>query len=157
MAVTIGAICNSIATTLSAAIGITSSKSYDEITEGIPGTELPRLQVYPDRFGSDPSSATDRATMQAGVQLQEVIVYVDVFARKRSQIAEDMKATVDTLDALIDVLQAQERPPFFGVVATPGGSKHPIKSFKWFWKRANLRYGKQNYMGGRFTITLRVA
>ncbi len=157
MAVTVAALCDGIATTLSAATGIKTTKSYNEITEGIPATECPRLQVYPDGFDPDPGSGTDRNTMSAGIQLQAITIFVDVFARKRSHIHLDMAATVDTLDAIVDVLQAQERPPFFGVVATPAGSKPPIKSFRWTWKRTVLRYGEQRYMGGRFTIVLRIA
>ena len=157
MAVTVAAIIDGITTTLAAATGITSGLSYDELLEGLPGVNLPAIQVYPDSFNPDPGSGTDRTTFQAGVQLQELIVYVDVYARTRSQIAQDMKAVVDTLDSLITVLQAQETPPFFGVLATVPTDKHPIKSFRWSWKRTVFVFGTQKYMGGRFTIILRIA
>lgn len=149
MAVTIAAICDGIATTLSAGAGINTVKSYDELTEGIPGVDCPRLQVYPDSFAPNPGSRTDRLTFKAAIQHQELTVFVDVYARKRSQMALDMEATVDTLDALIDVLEAQEEKPFFSVAA--------IDSFAWVWKRATLVYAGERYAGSRFTITIRIA
>ena len=149
MAVTFAAILDGIATTLSTATGIKTTMSYDELTEGIPGTELPRLQVYPESLGGSPNSDTDRIAFNAGVQFQTFTVYVDVFASKRQHIAQDMAAVVDTLDNIVTELQTQEKPPFFGVSA--------IKSFAWTWKRAVLRYGTINYMGGRFTLVIRIA
>ena len=149
MAVTFAAILDGIATTLSTATGIKTTMSYDQLTEGIPGTDLPRLQVYPESLGGDPNSRTDRSAFNAAMQLQEFVVFVDVFASKRQHIAQDMTAVVDTLDNLVNVLQAEEKPPFFGVSG--------IKSFSWAWKRAVLRYGTITYMGGRFTILTRIA
>ena len=157
MAVTVAAIIDGITTTLAAATGITSGLSYDELLEGVPGVNCPMIQVYPDAFNPDPGSSTDRTTFQAGIQLQEIIIFVDVYARVRSQIAQDMKAAVDTLDNLVTMLQTEEKPPFFGVTATDPTDKYPIKSFRWSWKRAVFVFGSQKYMGGRFTITVRVA
>jgi len=146
MAVTIAAICDGIANTLSATTGIASTKSYDEITEGIPGSECPRLQVYPDALEQGAGVATERMTFSAGVQPMRLTVFVDVFARVRSHIHLDLEAMVATLDNIIDTLQEQERPPFFNV---PG-----IKSFTWSWRRATLRYGDNRYLGGRFTLII---
>lgn len=148
MAVTLGAICYGIEETLSAAPGVQSSTAYDEITEGIPAMDCPRIQVYPDSGTCDRRGDTDRTTFNSGVQQAEVIYLVDLYARVRSQLAEDMKATVDVIDAIIDVLQEQEKPPFFGVDG--------IKSFKWSWKRASLLYAEQRYMGARFTLRIRI-
>jgi len=148
MAVTLMALLDGVETTLSAATGMQSSKSYDELTEGIPGFECPRLQVHPDKGTCDPSGWGDRTTFQAGVQQSVITIYADLYARVRSQLDEDMKATVELIDALIDVLQAQERPPFFGVVG--------IQACNWNWRRASLRYAGEAYMGARFTINLKV-
>jgi hypothetical protein len=148
MAVTLAEICDGIETTLGAASGISSSKSYDELTEGIPAMDCPRLQVHPARGGCDSPGKADRTTFQAGVQQTLVVVYADLYARLRSQLDEDMKATVDETDALIDVLQAQERPPFFGVAG--------IKAFRWEWKRATFSYAEERYMGARFTLNIRI-
>jgi len=148
MAVTIAAICDGIESTLALATGINTGKSYDEITEGVPARDCPRIHVYPDTIGPDDRTRTERTTFQAGLQQLDVSVFVDVYARQRSQLPEDMKAAVTTLDNLITVLQAQEVPPFFGVTG--------IKAFRWSWRRAVFRLGNAKYMGGRFLIVARV-
>lgn len=148
MAVTLGAVCHGIEETLSVAAGVQSSTSYDELTEGVPSLDCPRIQVYPDSGTCDRRGDTDRTAFQSGVQQAEVIFLVDLYARVRSQLAEDMKEAIDVIDAIIDVLQEQERPPFFGIDG--------IKSFKWSWKRATLRYADQLYMGARFTLRIRI-
>lgn len=147
MAITMAAICDGIATTLSTATGIKTTKSYNKVTEGIPGTECPRLQVYPDALNQALSLGTERYTMGAGVQPMDLTVFVDVFARVRSHVHLDIEAVVVTLDNLIDTLQDEEKPPFFGVAG--------IKSFTWTWRRATLLYGSKRYAGGRFTIIVR--
>lgn len=148
MAVTLMALIDGIETTLSAATGMQSSKSYDELTEAIPGLECPRLQVHPDRGTCDPSGWGDRTTFHAGTQQHVIVMYADLYARVRSQLDEDMKKTVELIDALIDVLQAQEDLPFFGVVG--------IKAFNWDWRRASFRYADERYMGARFAINIKV-
>lgn len=148
MSVTIAAICDGIAETLSEATGINSAKSYDEILEGIPAPLCPLLQVYPDEVIANPNQGTERTAFSAGIQQLRLRVFVDHFARKRSHLDRDMRDMVVGLDALIDVLQDQEDPPFFGVSG--------IKSFDWSWRRAVLRYGDSLYTGGRFTLTLTI-
>lgn len=144
MAVTIAAICDGIASTLSTATGITSVKSYDEVTESIPQNVCPRLQVYPDTVDPNPGDDTERQAFQLNMSMLKISIIVDHFARQRSHIDLDNKAVVDGLDAIIDVLQDQTRPPYFGVTQ--------IKAFDWNWKRATLRYGDSWYAGSRFTI-----
>ena len=148
MALTIADICDGIGATLVGATGIESMKSYDELTEGVPSLACLRLHVYPDSVGEDVATFTDRTAFAAGVQQSEILIFVDHYARQRSQMHLDMKATVEGLDALQTVLEAQERKPFFGVTG--------IKSFKWSWKRAALIYGDAVYAGGRFSILVRV-
>jgi len=148
MALTIAAICDGIEETLAEATGIKSTKSYDEIPEGVPSLACPRLHVYPDAVGQDVATNTDRTAFGGGVQQSEVLIFVDHFARQRSQMHLDMKAVVEGLDALMDVIEEQERPPFFGVEG--------IKSFKWSWKRAVLSFSGALYAGGRFSILVRV-
>jgi len=148
MSVTLAQICDGIEATLSAAVGVTTSTSYDELTEGIAPFDCPRLEVYGDRGSSDPSGNTDRTAFNAGVQQVMIVIFADLYARQRSQLGEDVKAVIDLVDALTSVIQAQEKPPFFGVAG--------IKAFSWGWKRAVFRRAGANYVGTRFTITCRV-
>ncbi len=146
--VTIAEICDGIANTLSTASGIKTTKSYDQLSEGIPATDCPRLQVYPDSFVQDVRQATDRTAFSGSIRQSQLTIFVDVYARQRSHLALDVAAMVDTLDSLIDVLEAEERPPFFGVKG--------VRSFRWEWRRAVLRYGDKRYSGGRFTLWLQI-
>ena len=138
-----------ISDTLTAATGIKSVRGYNEITESIPATECPRLQVYPDSLVVDANTGTDRTTFQVGIQQYDLVVFVDHFARPVSHIYLDMIAMVEGLDGITDVLQDQKKPPFFGI--------SDIKSFNgWTWKRMTFRYGDMKYRGGRFTLKLRI-
>ena len=148
MTITLGEMCDGIEAVLSAALGVQSSTSYDELTEGVPAMDCPRVEVYPDAGVSDPSGNTDRFTFSACMQMSVVTIFADLYARQRSQLGEDMKATIDMIDSIIDVIQAQERPPFFGLKG--------IKAFSWRWKRSTFRRADARFVGARFTISCKI-
>lgn len=148
MAVTLAEICNGIEAELSAAVGMQSSTPYDEMTEGIPAMDCPRIEVYPEAGHSDPSGRTDRTTFNACTQQVVVTIYADLYARQRSQLGEDVAAYVGLTDAIIDVIQSQQRPPFFGVAG--------IKAFNWSWRKAVFRRADARYVGARFVIICKV-
>ena len=144
----IGDICDGIEALLSTAIGVRSSTSFDELTEGIPSFDCPRVEVYWDQSVCDPSGGTDRTTFNACVQQSVITIFADLYARQRSQMGEDMKAVVDLVDAIIPVLQAQQKPPFFGIAG--------IRAINWSAKRKVFIRAKGKYVGARFTIKCRV-
>ena len=148
MAVSLVEICEGIEATLSAATGLQSSTPFDEMTEGVASLDCPRLEVYWDSSTCDPSGRTDRTAFNAGVQQTVVVIFADCYARQRSQLGEDMEATTEMADAIVDVLQGQEKPPFFDVVG--------IKAFNWRAKRAGFKRANAQYVGIRFTITCRI-
>ena len=86
--------------------------------------------------------------MNAGVQQSIIAIHSDLYARQRSNLAEDLTETIEMIDSIIDVLQEQEKPPFFGVAA--------IKAFSWSWRRATHIRAGANYAGARFTLLLRI-
>jgi len=145
MAVTIGEICDAIETTLSAAVGLISSQSYDELQEGLPAADLPLIQVYWEGFMMDPWGETDRQTFRGGVRNKPIIIHVDLYATRRSHIGEDMKAVVDGVDALIDVLEEQDTKPYFGLVGLKAFSVDDVV-------RAEFIYGNESYLGARFVL-----
>ena len=148
MAVTLMQICDGIETILSAAVGVQSSTSFDELTEGVPAMDCPRVEVFPDAGVCDPSGTTDRFTFNACTQMTVITIFADLYARQRSQLGEDMKETTEMIDSIIDVLQTQERPPFFGVTG--------IKAFNWRWKRSTFRRADARFVGARFTIQCKI-
>jgi hypothetical protein len=148
MAITLTEMCDGIESVLSTAIGVQSSTSCDELTEGVPAMDCPRVEVYPDAGVCDPSGTTDRLTFSACMQMSVVTIFADLYARQRSQLGEDMKATTEMIDSIIDVLQTQERPPFFGLKG--------IKAFSWRWKRSTFRRADARFVGARFTISCKI-
>lgn len=146
--ITLTEICDGIEAALSVAIGVQSSTSYDELTEGVPAMDCPRVEVYPDAGVCDPSGTTDRLTFSACTQMCVVTIFADLYARQRSQLGEDMKATTEMIDSVINVLQAQEKPPFFGLKG--------IKAFSWRWKRSTFRRADARFVGARFTIQCKI-
>ena len=151
MALSIGDLCDAIEATLATATGLASSTSFDELAEGIAVFDCPRLEVHPGGGSCDPSGNTDRSTFGAGMQMSVVEIYADIYAAHRSHLNDDMKATIDMIDALSDVLQAagQERPPFFA-------GAEGLKACSWSWKRRTWRRSKAWYMGARFTIICKI-
>lgn len=146
--ITLTEICDGIEAALSVAIGVQSSTSYDGLTEGVPAMDCPRVEVYPDAGVCDPSGSTDRLTFSACTQMSVITIFADLYARQRSQLGEDMKAVTEMIDSIINVLQSQERPPFFDLKG--------IKAFSWRWKRSTFRRSDVRFVGARFTITCRI-
>lgn len=150
MAVTLTQLCNGIETTLGAAVGMRTSAIFNELTEGVLSLNCPLLEVYPQAGVCDPSGRTDRTTFQAGVQQSIITIHADLYARQRSNLGEDMGKTIEMVDSIIDILQAQEKPPFFGV------GVRDIKAFSWSWRRAVFNRAGADYAGARFTLLLKV-
>jgi len=148
MAISLMTICEGIETTLSAAVGLQSSTPFDEMTEGVASLDCPRLEVYWDSSVCDPSGSTDRTSFNACIQQTVIVIFADCYARQRSQLGEDMAAITEMTDSIAEVLQVQERPPFFGVDG--------IKAFNWRAKRVGFKRAGAQYVGARFTITCRV-
>jgi hypothetical protein len=146
--ITLTQICDGVEAVLGAAIGVQSSTSFDELTEGIVAMDCPRIEVFPDAGTCDPSGTTDRTTFNACTQMCVVTIFADLYARQRSQLGEDMKATTEMIDSIIDALQTQEKPPFFGL--------RGIKAFSWRWKRSTFRRADARYVGARFTLQCKI-
>lgn len=148
MSITTGQILDAIEATLSTAPTLARSMTYDELTEGI--SDTPLLQVYPEAGDQDPSGNSDRTTFKAGVRQTNLTINCDYYAQQRKHIGEDMAALVDGIDAMTTIFEAQDTKPYFGLDG--------IKAFHWSWQRVTFDYGDAaiNYVGARFTLTIRV-
>lgn len=143
---TIASICQNIADELADLTGFKAVSDYSEITESIPPTDLPLLQVYPEAYDPDPARPTERTAFQGNVKWQRLVVHLDHYPQQRSQMGEDFSAMVEGLDTIEQALSNQQTPPFF---STSG-----IKSFDWSWSRKIFRYSTSLYVGGRFVLVL---
>lgn len=133
---------------LGTAAGITRSQTYDELGEG--AQDLPMLQVYPQSSDCDVTNAgTERTTFGKGVNQKERIIIADLVVTQRKHIAQDMGRLVGMIDAMEAVLNTQWTGKF-GLT--------DIKAHHWSWERVVYTYGdpQLNYVGARFTITLRI-
>lgn len=120
----------------------------EQIKENI--VDAPTLQIYPVDGNTDRQGENDRTSFGASIRQTTITVYADYYARQRSHIGEDLNAVVEGMDALINVLEAQQTKPYFG--------NTDIKSFAWRWEYVTFAYGEQEvkYSGVRFIITLYV-
>lgn len=146
--ITLAQIIDAIEATLSTAPTLERSMSYDELTEGI--NDTPLLQVYPEAGDQDPTTNTDRTTFRAGVRQTSLTINCDYYAQQRKHIGEDMAVLVDGIDAMTTIFEAQDTKPYFGLDG--------IQAFHWGWQRVTFDYGDPaiNYVGARFTLTIRV-
>lgn len=153
MSVTYGSICAVVANAFRDKPGIQRVMNYDELTESI--VDTPLLHVYGESGAVDAGNSNDRTTFGAGVRQTEFVITMDGYARRRSHLAEDLKAQMEMIDVIDAVLVATTKP-LFGEAA--------IKGLSWKWERVTLAYGNTQEMGGpreqyagcRFTITLRI-
>jgi hypothetical protein len=148
MPVTIGEICDGIATTFDADadLALVRVESYNEITEGINAGDCPLLQVYPEDGTIDETGRTDRTTFGGGVRQKMIRINCDFYTRQRSHIGEGIGETVDLIDNIIDALEGQNLKPYFGVTG--------IQAWSVTWNRVMFEYAGARYPGTRFVLTI---
>lgn len=144
MSTSLHAILDAIESTLAANPLLARAMKFDELTEG--ANDLPMIQVYPEAGEQDAENTNDRTTYGGKVRITKFTITVDLYARQRSQLGEDMAALVALIDEMQTILDAQGLTLF--------GLPH-IKSFRWSWQRVSFVYGdpQVTYVGARYTIT----
>jgi len=148
----LGDIIDSVETTLSAAASLKRSQSYDELMPGV--HEVPLLQVWP--ASCDPvsfGSQTDRLTLGdrsegEGHSVKEYVIHGDLYGDTRGgrNIGESMKRLVTAINEMENILDTQKYPLF-------GNSN--LLSMTWRWEFVTFTYGKVEYCGARFYVTVR--
>lgn len=145
MSVQLATLIEAIRDDLASATGVKLSTGYDTLTEGI--NEWPLVQVLPDSGETAHRSGTERTTFGAVLREERVVIHVDVYARQRSNAADDMAAVVDAADAIKARLELQTTTPPFGVAG--------VDAWHWSWQYVSFVYGEApvSYMGIRFRLT----
>jgi hypothetical protein len=147
--ITIRQMCEAVQTTLGAAAHLKKTQTYRELSEGIHDTPL--LQIYWESLEQDTvNTGTERTTFRGGTRQTEVVIYCDLYARPRSDLAEGMDKTAVVGEELITILEAQDTKPYFGLTG--------IKAFHWRMERAVFSYGNEEtkFDGARLILTMRV-
>lgn len=144
-----------VASTLGNAEPVQRTTSLDTLVEE--PMDFPMLRVYPKSGELSSGSSTDRKAFAGGsgvkpLRQEDFVIFVDLYVRARSHIGDDMMLTVKALDAVTNVLNNQDRKPYFGHQA--------IKAFHWLWEQVEFAYGTgeaiTRYVGIRFTLTLTI-
>lgn len=144
MTITIYDTAEAIRSTLADAVD--RAQANESLTDGM--NDLTALQVYFERLETSYGGRTDRVTFGGGVRRNQWVFTVDVYARQRSHIGEDMAAVANVADAVNDELEAQAGGTLFGLTG--------IKTFHWTAERVIFVYGdpETRYAGIRYTLTL---
>ena len=141
-------VCNTIANTLWEIDAVKSGavQKPGELSEGI--SDYPTLQVYLESHGQDESGSTDRSSFGGGVRRTRMTVHVDLYARERRDLGEDMAALLNLVDVVSQKFEEQDDKPYFGLEG--------IKAFQWDGSRILFTYGDPmvSYVGWRWTITI---
>ncbi len=148
--ITTATICNAIANEIAevADMGSGATQKPGELGDGI--ADEPTIQIYPEAHEQDPSGSTDRTTFRGGVRQTVVTVHVDLYARQRRYLGEDMAALIRLIDAITDKFEEQDTKPYFDQAG--------IKAFSWTGSRVLFTYGdpQVNYVGWRWTLLITV-
>lgn len=142
-------ILTAVSSALAGISGIQRVQGYNELTEGM--NDTPTIQIYLEEYEYDASTNNDRRSFSAGLRVEEFLIYIDIYGRQRSQLAEDMEAAVVALDLVRARLLAIQTYPFFPTVPQ-------VKSMKLLRaRRVNFTYGdpKVSYLGYQLPLQLR--
>ena len=144
--ITLGQICNAIAVSLATVPQLLRVQTYTQITEAVHPGDAPCARVYMTAGRCDWQDDTDRATFQAGVRVKQFELVVDVPCQQRIEIAEDLTATIDTANAVEDMLETLQ-PPFFGVTG--------VNALRWEWELFIYeQLGEVDMVGFQLRITV---
>lgn len=150
--VTVAQMCDAIHSTVGAVLvasgDLVKALNYNQLEEGM--ADRPTLQIYPQRGGPvSGQSGTQKLTLDSDPYiLEQVTIFMDLYAARRSNLNEDMEAVVDGLDAINANLKTQQCPNPFGLTG--------ISTFQWSWERVIFDYDspEEKYPGIRYTLIL---
>lgn len=126
--------------------GITLTvQNYNELTEGM--QDAPAVQVYWEEVEGALPGNTSRTTLSGAIRHSKYLFHIDLYARQRSQLAEDMTAVLEWVDAIETSLQGQNRN-FFGVDG--------VREFHYVARRKLFSAGGVLYAGAQVDVTVHV-
>jgi hypothetical protein len=148
--VTITNITNGIVNALGSSSVFQQTQGGLTLTESIP--ETPLIQVYFEELTQSKNSQNDRISFKTTnnpiIRQTGFIFHVDVYAKARANIGEDIAKVSEVADEVMDILDKEERKPFFN---TEG-----IKAFSYTASRVVFQYNRTKYAGIRFILDLTV-
>jgi len=147
MAILITDMCTGIKAVVELAAGVERAYDYDEMPEAVSNDDTPALVVYFQALEEDPTNETSGTTFSHVVRQRNWIFHVAVLASQRNHLNENNKVMCEMTDAIINVLETQDRRPAFGVSGA--------EQFKFTAERVVINLGGVDFYGIRFIITVR--
>lgn len=126
-------------------------QDYDDLTEGVINT--PTVQFYWNGLDTvSEGSTTDRHTFgdnsKTPVRIKNFEFRIDLLLDKKSFVHKIFTHMLPLVDAINDVLEAENQQPYFGVEG--------IKAFTWECVRGDIEYGDYTYPAVQWTINITV-
>ena len=119
-------------------------QGHDELGEGM--NDYPAIQIYPEEGEPNITGSTAQLTFGAKTRVERILINVDVFAKQRADLGEDMAAVVTIFDKIRTHLKGIKEKPYFGLEG--------IQAFDWKWERTVFEYAGNKYMSLRFVLTV---
>ncbi len=116
-------------------------------------SEVPLVQIYLERRENQIGN-TDRTgfggsrklSNESPIRVKRTTIFVDVYARQRSNIGDDVAAVQDLADEVDEAFEQLDNKPYFGLEG--------IGAFKYRLERVTFDYNNVKYAGLRFTLEL---
>lgn len=145
---------SAIESTLGAAASLGRSQDLDEISDNVPESDLPLLQVVPASWSggtftqththSFAGAGTDSEVFKPKQWTFDAFVYISTLSKLKVGMAR--LATIAA--ELTEILDAQAKAPLFGEEA--------IRSFTYTAERGNISYSNVDYLVIRFSIVCEI-
>ena len=149
MAVTLGALCDSISSVFNSGMTLTRVQSYDEITEGVNAGDTPLLMVYCESVLADATGETDRGTLltgATGINVKNIVIHCDFYTSQRGHVGEDVADQVDNMSSAVDVIEGQNQKPYW--------DNNAVQAFNYRMDRVQFEFAGAIYPGFRVELTL---
>jgi hypothetical protein len=140
-------LCTAISDIVDDATGVFKVQDYNELSESI--NDDATVQVYWERDEeASENSETERITF-AGNTAQAHLFHIDVYARQRAHIGEDMAALIPLVDAIDAKIHAQ-------ATVAPMWGYDRVQQFRWSWERVIFEYATVMHVGARCALKIEV-
>jgi hypothetical protein len=126
--------------TTAVALALESSAAFRQVQA--PGTAL---QPMGEGIAETPTAQVYLEAMNLSVRQRKVTLHIDVYARQRSNLADDVTAVQELADVVEEVLESQTHKPYFNL---------DIEAFHYRLERVVFEYASVKYSGLRFVLDL---
>lgn len=144
--VPISSITGAVAALLATSPKIAQAMAGIDLKETIPENGVVQVYFETKNLGEGTDRISFGGSNTKPIRKNIITINIDVYARQRSNIGQDMAALEELIDVVDDLMETQDATPAFGVQG--------IKSFTYQANRVTFEYNKVDYVGVRYVLTL---